>query len=168
MKTILQRCKQLVQDNAGAGQTLFYVKDTEIIHPELAWTTISSTNMPKILFTPMGSVERWVASQKKEAEHRIAAYIILEYHMRETSIIGDANRTGAQGKGILDIVNDFLTVFRGQRFSTGGTPYLDRPMDVESIEYFKPQIGQEPQMLVAEVVMNCSRLFLQATLPGDV
>lgn len=168
MKTILQRCQTLVRDNSGPSSALSYVKNTEIVHPDLGMTNITGASIPKIIFTPISTSERWVASGKKEAVNILAAYIILAYSERQSAIIGDSSRPGGQGKGIIDFVNDFLTVFRGQRFSSGGVPYLDKPTDVRSIEYFKTNISDQPDLLVAEVMMECCRLFVAVPLPGDV
>lgn len=168
MKTILERCKTLVENNNNEGGTLSYVRDTEVIHPDIAMTRISITSLPKIVFTPISTSESWIASQRKQQLHRLASYLILQYHQRESSIMGDSSRPAGHGKGIMDFVADFMTVFRGHRFASGGTNYLDKPMDVVSIEYFKPEMSEEPQLLVAEIVMECSRLILQDSLPGNV
>lgn len=168
MKTILQRCQTLVADNSGPNAALSYVKNTEIVHPDLGMTNITGASIPKIIFTPMLSVERWVASGKKEAMNTVAAYIILAYSERQSSIMGDSTRPAGQGKGIIDFVNDFMTVFRGQRFSVGGTPYLSKPLDIRSIEYFKPNLSDQPDLILAEIIMECPRLFIAVPLPGDV
>ena len=168
MKTILTRCKTLVLDNNRVGETLEYVRAAEIVHPdlELSLTTISS--IPKIIFHPISTTERWVATGRKEAVHLVMASLILEYRQRESSIIGDATRPSGQGKGIVDFVVDFLSVFRGHRLSTGGSIYLDKPMDIENVDYVAYQLTEEAQLLVAQITLNCSRLFDQATLPGNI
>jgi len=168
MKTILQRCQTLVKDNSATGQTLSYVKNTEIVHPDLGMTNITGASIPKIIFTPMTTSERWVASGKKEALNIVVAYIILAYSERQSAIMGDPTRPSGQGKGIIDFANDFLTVFRGQRFSLAGVPYLDKPTDIKSVEYFKTNLSDQPDLLVAEIIMECPRLFVAVPLPGDV
>lgn len=164
MKTILQRCKTLVKDNPD----ILNVKNTEIVHPDLAMTNITGAALPKIVFTPINTTERWVASGKKEAINTIAVYVILEYHMREASIMGDPNRPGGQGKGIIDFTLDLVSILRGQRFSLNGVLYLDKPTDIKSIDYFKTNLSDQPEMMVAEVIIECSRLFVAVPLPGDV
>lgn len=169
MKTILQRCKTLIADNSGPTSTLSYVKDTEVIHPDMAMINITGASLPKVVFTPISTSERWVSSGKKESLNIISAYMILEYHQRESSIMGDSTRPGGQGKGIVDFALDFVSLFRGQRFSIDGSiPYLDKPTDIKSIEYFKTSISEDASLLVAEVIMECSRLFVAVPLPGDV
>lgn len=168
MKTILSRCKTLVRNNNGTGQTLSYVRDVEVVHPDLSITLISKASLPKILFTPVSTVERWVASGRKEALNVINAYLVLQYMQRESSIMGDETRPGGQGKGIIDFVGDFLSVFRGQRFTTGGSPYLDKPMDVTNIDYADPISIEDGYLLVAALTLECSRLFDQAALPGNI
>lgn len=164
MKTILQRCKTLVLDNPA----VLNVKNTEIVHPDLAMTNITGASLPKIVFTPINTTEKWVASGKKESVNMIAVYVILEYHMREASIMGDPNRPAGQGKGIIDFTLDLVGVLRGQRFSSGGVPYLDKPTDVKSIDYFKMNLSDQPEMMVSEILIECSRLFVAVPLPGDV
>lgn len=164
MKTILQRCKTLVKDNPD----ILNVKSTEIVHPDLAMTNITGASLPKIVFTPINTTERWVASGKKESINTIAVYVILEYHMREASIMGDPNRAAGQGKGIIDYTLDLVGLIRGQRFSINGVLYLSKPTDIKSIDYFKTNLSEQPEMMVAEVIIECSRLFIAVPLPGDV
>lgn len=164
MKTILQRCKTLVMDNP----TILNVKNTEIVHPDLAMTNITGAALPKIVFTPISTMERWVASGKKESVNVVAVYVILEYHMREASIMGDANRPAGQGKGIIDFTLDLVSVLRGQRFSLNGVPYLDKPTDIKSIDYFKTNLSDQPEMMISEIMLECCRLFVAVPLPGDV
>lgn len=168
MKTILQRCQTLVADNSSPTSALSYVKNTEIVHPDLGMTNITGGSIPKIIFTPISSPERWIASGKKETMNTVTAYLILAYSERQSSIMSDPTRPGGQGKGIIDFVSDFLTVFRGQRFSTGGTPYLSKPLDIDTVEYFKTAISDDPALIVAEIIMKCPRIFVAVPLPGDV
>lgn len=168
MKTILNRCKTLVNDNNKPGQTLEYVRSAEIVHPDLELTLVTIASVPKILFNPISTSERWVATGRKEAQHRVMASLLLEYRQRETSIIGDPSRPSGQGKGIVDFVIDFLSIFRGQRLSTGGSPYLDKPMDIGNVDYVAYQLSEDAHFLIAQINLDCSRLFDQATLPGDV
>lgn len=144
------------------------VGTAEIIHPDIAMTNITGASLPKIVFTPLNTSERWVANGKKEAMNIVAAYVILAYAARESSIMGDPGRPAGHGKGIMDYVSDFLNVFRGQRFSLAGVPYLDKPMDVRSVEYFKTNMSDQPDLIVAEIIMECPRLFVAVPLPGDV
>lgn len=148
--------------------TILNVKNTEIVHPDLAMTNITGAALPKIVFTPISTSEKWIANGKKEAIDIIAVYMILEYHMREASIMGDPNRPLGQGKGIIDFTLDLVSVLRGQRFSVNGTPYLDKPTDIVSINYFKTNLSDQPEMMVSEIMMECRRLFVAVPLPGDV
>ena len=168
MKTILSRMKTLVENNKISGGTLAYVQDVEIVHPEIALTNITIASLPKILLVPVSTVETWIASMRKEAKNIVIAYLILLYRQRESSIIGDSTRPGGQGKGIADFVADFETVFRGHRLSSGGTIYLDKPLDFTSIEYVTQEFGDEGYLIVSAITMECSRIFEQASLPGNV
>jgi hypothetical protein len=167
MKTILTRMKTVVQDNMAAGQTLAYVKLAEAIHPEIAVIDINQSMCPGIFFAPGPTAETWVASQRKEAVHRVDAYLVMYYTQRELNIIGDATR-GQNGKGLLDFENDFLTVFRGHRLSLNGELYLDKPMDVEEIDRYPSQIDENVFLITSKIRLLCTRLFTQATLPGDI
>lgn len=165
MKTILTRMKTLVQDNQSG--TLSYVPYVEISHPELTLINISTSMLPSIFLVPVSTVEEWEASQRKIAKHIVKAFLIMEYNKRELNIIGDETR-GRNGKGITDLVIDFLTVFRGHRLAVSGNNYLDKPLDVDNIDYFKDNWSEDAFLIVAEITMNCTRLFIQQTLPGDV
>lgn len=168
MKTILTRMKTLVTDNMGSGQTLSYVQQVEIVHPEVDLLTINIQTLPKILIIPGRTNERWVASQQKEATHSVKAYLMILYNLREGSIMGDPSVGGASGVGIVDFVADFLTVFRGHRLASGGVNYLDKPLDISDAEYIMQQIAEDAHILVASITMQLSRLFLQTSLPTNV
>ncbi len=172
MKTILTRMKTLVQNNsqiAGAATTtLAYVRAVEVVHPDLDDTVFSVATLPKIVLVPVSTSESWQASGKKEAVNTVVAYLILSYHQRETSIMGDATRPAGHGKGIVDFVTDFLSVFRGHRLSTDGSIYLDKPIDISSVDYIAENLGENGHFIIAQVTMECVRLFDQATLPGNV
>ena len=168
MKTILTRCKTLVSNNAVAGGTLQYVKDTEVIHPEIALTAITIASLPKICFVPVSTVEEWVASGRKQATNIVDAHLILMYHQRESSIMGDSSRPNGQGAGIVDFVADFISVFRGTRFSTGGSEYLSKPLDINGVEYTVQDLEETGQLLLATVTMECVKLLDQFTLPGNI
>lgn len=155
-------------NNNRVGETLEYVRAAEIVHPDLELTYVTIASVPKILFHPVSTSERWVATGRKEAQHVVMATLLLQYRQRETSLIGDSTRPSGQGKGIVDFVIDFLTVFRGHRLSTSGSSYLDKPMDIGNIDYAAFQLSEEAQFLIAQVRLNCSRLFDQATLPGNI
>ena len=165
MKTILTRMKTLAQDNMASGQTLSYVKNVEIIHPELIFTNISRSIFPMICLTPGFSSEDWESSQRKVFTHQVFAYLLMQYNQRELSIIGDSTRP--QGKGILDFDNDFLSIFRDHRLAVAGELYLDKPIEPISIDHIVEGIG-DAFMLITKIEMKCTRLFLQATLPGDI
>lgn len=167
MKTLLSRAKTLVKNNNGAGQTLEYVKHVEIVHPQIDLTAIFVPSLPKILLTPDESSEKWVASGRKQITHFITAYLVILYHQRETSIIGDEAR-GLNGKGITDFVNDFDTVFRGHRFAVNDQNYLDKPLDIVGIQYADPIELENGHLLAASVRMECSRLITQTTLPTNI
>lgn len=167
MKTILSRLKTLVQHEMVEGGTLSYVKSVEIVHPELL-EVHSNAVIPKIVFTPSSTSESWVASQKKEATNTVLAYLVLRYAQRETSIMGDATRAGGHGKGIMDFVSDFLSVVRGHRLSVDGTIYLDKPLDISTINYIREDLGENAHLLVAEITMQCTYQFLQTDLPGNI
>jgi len=168
LKTILGRLKTLITNNRDPGDTLAYVRAVEVVHPDLDQTVFSVANLPKVVFVPESVSEAWTASGKKEARNIVSAFLILRYHQRETSIIGDSSRPGGEGKGIVDFVEDFLSVVRGQRLSTGGSVYLDRPLDIESVDYIAENLGENGSFLIAQVTMRCDRLFDQAALPGDI
>lgn len=168
MKTILTRAKTLVNDNRAPGQTLEYVKGVEVVHPEIELTTITIPSIPKIIFTPVSTSEEWVASLRKNSLNVVMAYLILQYHQRESSIISDATRPSGQGKGITDFVSDFISVFRGHRFAVDGVNYLDKPLDITNIDYADPISVDNGHLIVAAVTMECSRLLTQVSLPGNV
>lgn len=168
MKTILSRMKTLIVNNKVAGSALFYVRHVEIIHPELGMTVISTATLPSIFLTPVSTTEVWTTTQRKEAVSQVIAYLILSYHQRETSIMGDSSRPGGHGKGITDFVIDFLDVFRGHRLAVDGTNYLDKPLDIRNINYIREDLGDNAHIIVAEISMEASRLFLQSSLPGDI
>ena len=92
----------------------------------------------------------------------------MMYHTRETGIIGDSTRSTNQGKGIVDFVEDFVSVVRGHRLSVDGTKYLDRPLDILGITYNEPIVINNAHLLLASVSMQCNYLFNQATLPGNI
>lgn len=168
MKTILTRLKTLINDNNNSGGTLEYVKSFEVVHPELDLTVHSVSAFPRIVFVPISTVESWVGSQRKQAVNTVIAYLMLRYHTREANIIGDATRPGGQGKGILDFVADYLSVVRGHRLAVDDNIYLDKPLDILNVEYIREDISESAHLLVAAVTMECSRLFTQQTLPGNV
>lgn len=168
MKTILSRLKTLIENNNNSGGTLEYVRAVEVVHPDLDETVFSVAMLPKIVFTPQSTAEQWIASGKKEAVNTVLAYLILRYHQRESSIMGDSTRSGGQGKGIVDFTLDFLSVVRGHRLSTGGSVYLDRPLDVTNVDYMAENLGENGNFLVAVITMLCARTFDQASLPGDI
>lgn len=169
MQTILTRLKTLIQDNMVPVDTatLGYVKSAEVVHPEIDITTTSFANLPRIVFTPIATSETWVASQTKEATNRVYAYLMLRYNQRETSIISDSTRPSGQGKGIINFVTDFLTVIRGHRLAVGGTNYLDKPLDIQNIDYIVERLG-DASLLIAQIEMFCVRLFRQVTLPTNI
>ena len=168
MKTILTRLKTLVDNSNNSGNILEYVKSFEVIHPELDLTVNSVAAFPKIAFVPVSTIEEWVASQRKQASNIVIAYLMLRYHAREASILGDSMRPGGHGKGILDFVADFISVVRGHRLSLAGETYLDKPLDITNVEYMREEIAGGAHMLVAAVTMECTRLLTQSSLPGDV
>jgi hypothetical protein len=120
MKTILTRMKTLVTNNKSQGQTLSYVKNVEICHPEISMLELSESLFPSVFLIPGPTRESWEASQIKLAEHQVIAFLVLQYNQREQNVIGDETRP--QGKGILDFENDFMTVFRGHRLAISGEP----------------------------------------------
>lgn len=168
MKTVLTRLKTLIQDNTGNGNTLSYVLSAEIVHPQIDLTKQFVTGMPKILLTPGKTMEVWVASQRKESKNTVTAYLLMMYHTRETGIIGDSSRGPNQGKGIVDLVEDFISVVRGHQLSVGGVKYLDRPIDIINVIYNEPIVINNAHLLLASVSMQCNYLFNQATLPGNI
>lgn len=166
MKTILTRMKTVVGNNNSNGQTLSYVKDVEIIHPEIAMIEISQSKFPSVFLAPARTNEAWEASQIKRAEHRIMVYLTMQYNQRELNIIGDETR-GSNGKGILDFENDFLTVFRGHRLAISGNNYLDKPLDVEDIDREPIQL-EDGFIITSRITLFATRLFTQVTLPGNI
>ena len=167
MKTTLDRLRTLVKDKSVAGGTLSYVQGVEVVHPELELTTITITSLPKILLVPVSTLEEWIASQEKQATHVVVAYMVIRYMQRESSIMGDITRSGGQGKGIMDFAEDFISVVRGHRLATGGTPYLHKPLDIQNVDYML-QENDSGHLLIAAVTMQAVRTFLQTSLPGDV
>lgn len=172
MKTILTRMKTLVENNsqiAGASTaTLAYVKSVEVVYPDLLQTEMFLPSLPRIVLTPVSTVETWAASGRKQLMNVLSAYLMLQYHMREANIMGDTTRPAGQGKGIIDFVADFLTVFRSHRLAVGGTNYLDKPLDITNINYMVEQYGEKAHILIAEVTMECTRLIEQTSLPGNI
>lgn len=158
--------KTFANDNRVAGGTLSYVKYVEIIHPDVALTDIPRALFPAIFLTPIRSSETYETTLRKIISLQVKAYLVMQYNQRELSIIGDSTRP--QGKGILDLVEDFLTVFRGTRLSVGGSLYLDKPMEISNVDYIIDQPQDNVFMLVAELTLDCSRLLLQTSLPGDI
>jgi len=166
MKTTVTRLKTLIQNNNQSGQTLSYVKYVEIIHPDILIPNISLTLLPSIFFTPISTEEEWVASQEKQATHIVKAYLVMRYNQRELSIIGDATRT--QGQGMLDFVNDFLSVVRGTRLAVNDTQYLDKPLEIQNVDYIREDLGENSFLIIADITMLCVRIFLQTSLPGNI
>ena len=160
--------KSVVDSNNNSGGTLSYVKSFEIIHPELSFTLTTVSTLPRIVFTPVSTSEEWVASQRKQQTHSVYAYLMLMYHQRESSIIGDPSRPDGHGKGILDFANDFLTVFRGHRLSIDDVNYLDKPLDISNVDYIVETLGENAHLLIAQISITATKLILQDTLPGNV
>lgn len=165
MKTILTRMKTLVTNNKSDGQTLSYVKYVEVIHPEIGLLEMSQSLFPCIFLAPGLSRETWEASQTKLIEHEVMAYLVMRYNQREQSVIGDATRP--QGKGILDLENDFMTVFRGHRLAVDGNQYLDKPLEIAGIDRAPMELS-DGFVLSSKITMSCTRLFQQVTLPGNI
>lgn len=168
MKTVLSRLKTLIENEKVEGGTLSYVKHVEIVHPEIALTTLSVANVPMVLLTPVSTREEWVASGQKDSINVVEAHIVLLYRQRETSIMGDALRPGGQGKGIIDIVEDLLSIVRGHRLSTDGSPYLSKPLDIGGVDYVREEWTDDGHLLVATITMECIFQFDQTTDPGNV
>jgi hypothetical protein len=160
--------KTLIDNNNNSGGTLSYVRHFEVVHPEIGLTMVSKASFPAIFLTPISSSEQWISSQEKESLNEIHAFLIIQYLQRESSIIGDSTRPEGHGKGIIDFVNDFLTVFRGHTLGTGGTAYLNKPLDISNVDYFADNLGENANIMVAQIVMQCSRLFLQTSIPVNV
>lgn len=167
MKTVLTRLKTLVQDNIVASATMQYVKSVEVVHPQVDLSKQFVSGMPKVLIAPGKTSEGWVATKKKESRNVVNAYMLMMYHTRETGIIGDPTR-GDQGKGIVDFVEDFISVVRGHQLSLNGVKYLDRPLDILGVVYNDPIVMNNGHLLLASVSMQCNYLFAQASLPGNV
>ena len=168
MKTTLARLKTMVDTANNAGGDLTYVKHVEIIHPEIGLTLVSKASLPAIFITPVGTVERWVASQEKEAVHTVALYCVMAYHQRESALMGDSTRPAGQGKGIVDFAADVMGVVRGHRLAVDGTHWLTRPIDLTNVTYIVEQLGEHGHVQVAELTLEGGRVFLQTTLPGNV
>lgn len=168
MKTVLSRLKTLIQNSSISTGTLNYVQSVEIVHPTLPETFHSKAKFPKIIFTPESTIENWISTQEKESINIVNAYILYTYIAREASIMGDTNRPGVQGKGIIDILEDFLSVVRGHRLSVAGTAYLSKPIDILNVQYMEEQTDDDSFFLVASIRLECRFLFLQTSLPGDI
>lgn len=169
MNTILTRLKTLVENNSDQStDTLSYIKSVEIIRPEFEATVTPIASLPRVAFVPVSTVEEWIASQEKQATHQVMAYLMLRYFKREVAIVGDTSVPGGQGKGITNIVDDFISVVRGTRLAVSGSNYLHKPLDILNIEYEIADVSQDTSIYVASVLMQCVRLFLQTSLPGDI
>jgi hypothetical protein len=168
VNTILPRLKTLIENNKASVGALSYIGSVEVTHPDLMLTTIFLPTLPKVCFWPGKTSEIWVASQRKQAMNFVSAYLIMKYLTRETSIIGDSDRTAGQGKGITNFVVDFISVVRGTRLAVAGTNYLDKPLDISAVSYTKSEISDDAHILIAQVDMVAARLFTQSTLPGDI
>lgn len=168
MNTILTRLKTLVSDNQKSSGALSYIGSVEVTHPNIVLTTVFKPTLPKVCIWPGKTSEAWIASQRKQSINVVSAYLIMMYIQRETSIIGDSTRPAGQGKGITNFVLDFISVVRGTRLAVGGSNYLDKPLDITSAVYSEPSMQDDGHILVARVDMLASRLFTQATLPGDI
>ena len=167
MKIVLTRLKTLVQDNLGGSNTLAYVVSAEIVHPQIDLSKQFVAGLPKVLLTPGQTSEAWQATQRKESRNTVTAYLLMMYHNRETGIVGDSAR-GNQGKGIVDFVEDFISVVRGHRLAVDGVKYLDRPLDILGVIYNEPIVVNNAHILLASVSMQCNFLFNQSSLPGNV
>lgn len=153
---------------ADPGESLSYVKSTEIIHPDVVLTSITIASMPKVCIYPEESSERWIATKRKEEINMVGVYAIIQYHIRENSLIGDSTRPGGSGKGILDFVEDLKGILRGDRLQLGGTPYLSFPIEVESTEFADPVAHQNAHLLVAKILLRCARIITVSDLAGDI
>ena len=167
MKTILTRMKTLVRENNSAGQTLEYVKHVEVIHPEISIIDINQSVTPSIFLAPGRTIESWEASQRKIAEHRVVASLMMYYTQRELNMIGDESR-GLNGKGLFDFENDFMTIFRGHRLAVDGVNYLDKPLEIEDIDRFPTEVDENVFVITSRITLFCTRLFFQETLPGNI
>src|SRR3990167_923706 len=162
MKTILTRMKTLAEESS----TLDYVKHVEVCHPDIALLSMSRYLFPSLFLVPESTREDWEASQRKISIHQVIANLIMEYSQRELSIIGDSTRP--QGKGVLDYVSDFLSVFRDHRLAVDNINYLDKPLEIISVDYAREDLSEDAFLIVATVSMQCTRLFIQQTLPGNI
>ena len=160
--------KTVVDSNNNPGGTLQYARYSEVTPPDVSLVEVSRSLLPSIFFFPISTSETWETTQRKLITHLVGAHLVMEYNQRELSIIGDASRASTFGKGILDFVEDFLTVFRGHRLAVDGTVYLDKPLEIEEISYFREDLSDEAFFLIATIRMNCTRLFLQTSLPGNI
>jgi len=151
-----------------AGDTLSYVKDVEVVHPEMVLTSITVASLPKVCIYPEDASEKWAATKRKEEINMVAVYAILMYHTREVSIIGDATRSGNAGKGILDFVEDLKGILRGDRLQLASVPYLSFPIEVESTEYADPIVHLNAHLIVAKILLRCARMITVSDLSGDI
>lgn len=174
MNTILPRLKTLVQDNAGVGQTLYYVnpKFVEVVHPEVILSLITRDSLPKICIAPdTTDQEKWVATGRKSQQSLVNAYLMMSYMAREVSLLGDSSRPGAQGVGMIQFVTDFMGVVRNTRLAVAGAIYLEKPLEIGRIKYIvQPGMSDDAQMLIANVQLFCSRLITLTSnsLPGNI
>lgn len=151
-----------------SAMPLSYIQAVEIVHPTLPETFHSKAKFPKIIFTPEVTQEAWISTKEKESVNIVNAYVLYLYNAREASIMGDPNRAGVQGKGLIDILEDFLSVVRGHRLSVGGVAYLNKPLDIMNIQYMEEETDDNVFFIVASIRMECRFLFLQTSLPGDI
>jgi hypothetical protein len=86
--------------------------------------------------------------------------------------MGDTSRPAGQGKGILDFVADFISVVRSHRLAVGGTNYLDKPLDINGIDYSVEELQGgstgDLRLLIASVDIRATRLIEQVSLPGNI
>lgn len=160
--------KTVVQSNNSPGETLSYVKFTEVTPPSISLLNINRSVFPSIFFFPNSTSETWETTRKKVITHSVGAHLVMEYNQRELSIIGDSTRGSNFGKGILDFSEDFITVFRGHRLAVDGQEYLDKPLEIMNVDYFREEMSDEAFFIIATITMQCTRLFLQNELPGNI
>ena len=149
MKTLLQRIKTALQDNATLAS---YIKGIQIVAPNTL-PDLSSSLVPWLGVAPVSSSEIWKSNAQKEVTHLVDIYVVQYLQIQETSILGSGS-----DRGLLDVLNDTETVVRGNYFSVAGD-YLSKPADVIRVSYTTAGYGDNIFLIVSTISLSCARIF---------
>lgn len=148
MRTTINRLKSLLSSSA----TLSYIKKFEIVSPKLL-PDISSSLVPYIGIAPVNTTESWVA-QRKQAINNVDVYVVTYLQVPEAAIVGDSVK-----KGLLEAVEDTLSVVRGSFLPSESVNYLSKPIEVTGVDWISTGYGDNTYLLVANITLQCVRLF---------